>query len=105
MQTMLTAFTTMVMMLLYAAPGFIFIKTKLIGQDGILPFSKLLLFVCQPMLIIYTMTQVRYTPSLLGEMAIVFVFMLVLQFGMIALFAFVVPLATSFSFSSSRTFS
>ena len=88
MQTMITAFTTMVMMLLYAAPGFIFIKTKLIGEDGILPFSKLLLYVCQPMLIIYTMTQVRYTPALLGEMAITFVVMLALQFGMIALFAF-----------------
>lgn len=89
MQTMLTAFTTMVMMLLYAAPGFLFIKTGLLKEDGIVPFSKLLLYVCQPFLIIYTMTRVEYTPSLLGEMGITLLFMLILQFGMLALFSLI----------------
>ena len=88
MQTMLTAFTTMLMMLLYALPGFLFIKTKTMTADAITPLSKLLMYVCQPLLIVYTMTRVTYTPALLGEMAIILVLMLLLQFGMIALFAF-----------------
>ena len=86
MQTVLTAFSTMVMMLLYALPGFLFIKTRMLKADGITPLSKLLMYVCQPLLIVYTMTQVEYTPALLGEMGIILALMLVLQFGMIALF-------------------
>ena len=88
MKTMLTAFITMVMMLLYALPGFLFIKTGMIREDGITPLSKLLMYVCQPLLIIYTMNEVTYTPSLLGEMGLILLVMLLLQFGMIALFAF-----------------
>ena len=87
MQTMFTAFTTMVIMLLYALPGVIFIKTGMIREDGITPLSKLLMYVCQPLLIIYTMNEVTYTPSLLGEMGLILLVMLLLQFGMIALFA------------------
>ncbi|MBO7763238.1 MAG: AEC family transporter [Clostridia bacterium] len=88
MQTMLTAFTTMLMMLLYALPGFLFIKTGILKADAITPFSKLLMYVCQPLLIVYTMTRVTYSPPLFAEMGIIFLLMLVLQFGMIALFAF-----------------
>ena len=88
MQTMLTAFTTMVMMLLYALPGFLFIKTRILTAEAITPFSKLLMYVCQPLLIVYTMTRVTYTPALLGEMALILLLMLVLQFGMIALFSY-----------------
>lgn len=86
MQTMLTAFSTVAMMLLYALPGFLFIKTRTLKAESITAFSKLLMYVCQPLLIVYTMTRVEYTPALLGEMGIIFLFMLLLQFGMIALF-------------------
>lgn len=88
MATMLSAFTAMVMMLLYALPGFLFVKTKLLGADGITPFSKLLMYVCQPFVIIYAMLRVTPTPALLLEMGIVLVLMLALQFGMLALFSF-----------------
>lgn len=87
MQTMLPAFTTMLMMLLYALPGFLFIKTRILTADGITPLSKLLMYICQPLLIVYTMTRVTYTPPLLAEMGLILVLMLVLQFGMIALFS------------------
>lgn len=87
MQTMLSAFTAMVMMLLYALPGFLFIKARVLTADAITPFSKLLMYICQPFLIIYTLMRVEYTPALAGEMGIIFLLMLVLQFGMIALFA------------------
>ena len=88
MSTMLTTFITMVIMLLYALPGFLFIKTGMLREGGITPLSKLLMYVCQPLLIIYTMNEVTYTPSLLGEMGLILLVMLLLQFGMIALFAF-----------------
>lgn len=88
MQTMLTAFFTMVMMLLYALPGFLFIKTRMMKEASITPLSKLLMYVCQPMLIVYTMTQVEFSPALIGDMGIILALMLVLQFGMIGLFAF-----------------
>ncbi len=88
MQTMLTAFITMVMMLLYALPGFLFIKTGMMKEASITPLSKLLMYVCQPMLIVYTMTQVEFSPALIGDMGIILALMLVLQFGMIGLFAF-----------------
>ena len=88
MTTMLTAFTTVVMMLLYALPGFLFIKTKALSAASITPFSKLLMYVCQPLLLIYTMTRVEYTPSLLGEMGLILLVTLLIQVGMIGLFYF-----------------
>ena len=88
MQTMLTAFATVAMMLLYALPGFLFIKLKVLKESSITAFSKLLLFVCQPMIMIYTMTRVEYSPTLLGEMGIIFGVTLFLHVGMIALFWF-----------------
>ena len=89
METMLTAFTTMVMMLIYALPGFLFIKTGVLKEDGITPLSKLLMYICQPFLIVYTMTRVEYSPSLFSEMCIILAVMLALQFGMLALFSYV----------------
>ena len=88
MQTMLTAFFTMVTMLIYALPGFLFIKLRSLHEVSITPLSKLLMYICQPMLIVYTMTQVEFSPALLADMGIILALMLVLQFGMIALFAF-----------------
>ena len=89
MQTMMTAFFTMVMMLIYALPGFLFIKIRSLNEASITPLSKLLMYICQPMLIVYTMTQVEYSPALLADMGMILALMLVLQFGMIALFFFI----------------
>ena len=41
-------------LLLTAVPGFLFTKTRLIGEECISGFSKVLLFVCQPCLAVYT---------------------------------------------------
>ena len=49
--SMTVAFKTVLVMLLYALPGYIMIKTKLIAKDMISAFAKLLLYLCQPALI------------------------------------------------------
>ncbi len=88
MQTMLTAFVTMAMMLLYAVPGFLFIKTRLLGAEGITPITKLLVYVSQPALMMHTMLKLTYTPALLLEMGITFLLSTLFHVGLIGLFFF-----------------
>jgi predicted permease len=57
----LIALSTVALMLAYALPGFLFVKTKLISPDQTVVFSKLLLFVCQPALVIYSAQQLIKT--------------------------------------------
>ncbi len=45
------------LMLAYALPGFLFVKTRLISPEQTVVFSKLLLFVCQPALVVYSAQQ------------------------------------------------
>ena len=85
MDTMITAFSTVGMMLLYALPGFLFIKLRMLPASSITAFSKLLMYVCQPMIMIYTMTRVDYSPAILAEMGIILGVTLALHVGMIAL--------------------
>lgn len=88
MQTALTALITMVMMLLYAVPGFLFIKTRLLGEEGITPITKLLVYVSQPALMLHTMLKLTYTPALLLEMGLTFAISTVFHMGLIGLFFF-----------------
>ena len=48
---------TVAVMLAYAVPGFLFIKTKLIPEKHIPSFARLLLYVCQPCLTTYSIQQ------------------------------------------------
>ena len=73
--SMTVAFKTVLVMLLYALPGYIMIKTKLIAKDMISAFAKLLLYLCQPALIIYTLTSVPFSKELFIRVVISFVFM------------------------------
>jgi len=58
------------LMLVYAVPGYLFIKTKFVKEDTIPAFSKLLLYVCQPCLMLYCMQQVSYSKELFIDMLI-----------------------------------
>lgn len=69
MQFNLTAITVL-MMLVYAIPGYILIKTKLIKADGIAGFAAVLLYVCQPCLSLYSFQKVVYSPNMLRNMGI-----------------------------------
>lgn len=59
-------------MLLYAAPGFILVKTKLVKENGIAGFAVLLMYVCQPCLTLYSFQKVEFSVEVLIGMAIMF---------------------------------
>ena len=59
--------TTLIMvgiMLAYAVPGFILIKVKAVKPDHISSFSKLLMFVCQPALTLYSFNKADFSKDL-----------------------------------------
>lgn len=86
----LIALSTVLVMLFYAVPGFIMVKTKLVPESGISNFAKLLMYVCQPALIIYSFLQVEFSLGLLWQMLFVFVFVLVILAVVILLCHFVI---------------
>jgi len=72
----LIALSTVLVMLFYALPGFLLVKTRLVPAEGISSFAKLLMYVCQPALIIYSFMQAEFSAELLCDMLFVFVFVL-----------------------------
>lgn len=64
------ALIAVAVLLLTAVPGYILIKRKMISEDCISGFSKVLLFVCQPCLAVYTFISTEYTPEKLKNIGI-----------------------------------
>lgn len=59
--------TTLIMvgiMLAYAVPGYIIIKAKAVKSDHIASFSKLLMYVCQPALTLYSFNKADFSKQL-----------------------------------------
>ncbi|MBQ9413723.1 MAG: AEC family transporter [Clostridia bacterium] len=81
MSMMLVALPTVAVMLLYALPGFLLVKTRLVPEAGIAPVVKLLMYIAQPALIIYSFLHTDCTPELLGNMGLALVFFLLAQGG------------------------
>ena len=69
MQAFLTTLTMVGIMLLTAVPGFILVKVKAVQPDNIKYFSKVLMFVCQPALTIYSFNKADFTPEQLFQIA------------------------------------
>ncbi len=88
MNTMLTAFSTVAMMLLCALPGFIAIKTRILREESIPVLARVLLYICQPALIFYSLSGIPYSTGLLLDMLLVFLLSLVLIGGTIGLVFF-----------------
>ncbi len=74
MGSFFAALTTVGVMLFYALPGFLLVKSKLVGSEGISNFAKLLMYVCSPMLVIYSFLNIDFSWSLVGKMCIAFLF-------------------------------
>ena len=89
MGSFFAALTTVGVMLFYAVPGFLLVKSKLIGSDGISNFAKLLMYVCSPMLVIYSFINVEFSFALVGKMGIAFVFAMSIMLLFVILFSFV----------------
>lgn len=62
------------LLMAYAVPGFLFVKCKTLTANHIAPFSKVLVYFCQPCLQLYAFQTADCTPSLLREMGLFFVF-------------------------------
>ncbi|MBO5312517.1 MAG: AEC family transporter [Clostridia bacterium] len=86
MNSFFVALITVGVMLFYAVPGFLLVKSKLIRSDGIHNFAKLLMYVCSPMLVIYSFLQVDFSLSLLGKMLFAFAFSMLVMLLVVFLF-------------------
>ena len=84
MQFSLTAITVL-MMIAYAIPGYLLIKSKLIKSDSISAFAAVLLYVCQPCLSIYSFQKVIYSKELAINMLIFFALSAALQLFMLGI--------------------
>ena len=74
------------MMIAYGVPGYILVKTKLVGQDSAKVFAKLLLYVCSPALCIQTLNSVDCTKENLISMCIFFFAALFAQIAVILIY-------------------
>lgn len=84
--------TTLIMvaiMLAYAAPGFILIKVKAVKAESIPAFSKLLMYVCQPTLTLYSFNKADFTAELGINLLIFLGIITVIQLVFIGLFCLV----------------
>lgn len=90
MSSFLIALSTVSVMLLYAMPGFLLVKTKLVKRESISDFAKLLMYVSQPSLIIYSIMRVESSKELLGDMIFVFAFLIILMTGILLFFRLVI---------------
>ena len=72
-------------MVAYTIPGFILLKTKAIKESAIPAFTKVLMYVCQPCLSIYTFQKVTYTKELAINMLIFFSLSIAFQVAMLLL--------------------
>ena len=64
---------TTAILLLYAVPVYLVIKTKLIKPDAIPAFAKMLMYVCQPCLTVYAFQKSQYSPRLAVNILVLFV--------------------------------
>ncbi len=64
MQAFLTTLIMVTIMLLYAVPGFLLVKTKAVKPESISAFSKVLMFVCQPALTLYSFDKADFSREL-----------------------------------------
>ena len=67
-----TALSVVLIMLVYALPGFALVKSKLVKPDSISAFARLLMYVCSPCLVFYSITRNEFSWDLTYSMLIAF---------------------------------
>ncbi len=61
-------FVNILVMLIYAVPGFVLVKVKMMNAGAIPGLNTLLLYVAQPCLVYYSLTKVAFEPRILLNM-------------------------------------
>ena len=84
MSVFFIALTAVAVLLATAVPGYLLAKRKMVSEECIPGFSKVLLYVCQPCLTVYSFRTTTYTPDLLGRVGIFALLCLVIQGVMLA---------------------
>jgi predicted permease len=64
------AFIAVLVLLLTAVSGFIFVKRKMVSEDCIPGFSKVMMYFCQPCLAIYTFKSAQFSSEKLASLGI-----------------------------------
>lgn len=82
----LLTLTAVGILLLYAVPGFILSKTKAVTTDNLPALSKILMYVCQPCLTLYTFNDVDFTPKLFKNLLLFLLVITIVQLIMIGAF-------------------
>lgn len=70
MSTFLIALSAVAILLLQAAPGFVFVKKKMLGGETATAFSKVLLYMCQPCLAVYTFQSAEFSVEKLADIGL-----------------------------------
>lgn len=81
--------STVAVMLLYAVPGFIMMKAKMMSEEAIKAISKLMIFVCQPCFAVYAFNQLDFSWSFLGQVLLFMAVIVALKLIIIMIFSFV----------------
>lgn len=80
-----TTALNVLIMLAYAIPGFVFVKTRLIDQSHISSFAKVLLYVCSPALSIYSFNSVDFSVDLIIKLGLMLLLSFVLEIAVLCL--------------------
>lgn len=89
MSSFIVTLMAVAVMLGYAVPGFLLVKTKHIHKDSIKSFAKVLMYVCSPCLTVYTIINTPFSMDIVIDATIVLVVSLLVQVFMILFFKFV----------------
>ena len=90
MSTFLITLFSVGILLLSAVPGYIFIKCKLVKEDFIPGVSKILVYICQPAIAIYSFANLEFSFDSLKKMGVFSLLVIVLHLVILvgAYFAF-----------------
>ena len=87
LETFLAALGVVFTMLIYAVPGFVLVKTKIVKDINISAFAKLLMYVSSPCLVFNSITKNSASGKLLIQMLITFGFaLLIFLLGLLVFF-------------------
>lgn len=76
-------------MLGYAVPGYLLVKSKKIHKDNIQSFATILMYVCAPCLNIYTIINTPFSKQIVIDAGCVFVVSVLVQVGFLLIFKFI----------------
>ena len=83
MTVFITALIAVAVLLLAAVPGYALIKFRAIPETSIPSLSKILIYICQPCLVVYSFTSTECTPEKLWHVGIFAVLCLALNIFML----------------------